>query len=71
MKINKLQTAINIAENYEDNGGASNELSWLLLEGHKGFKHMTTEEIEIYTEEDCGLPPEDYPKIIVYTKESQ
>jgi hypothetical protein len=71
MKINKQQTALNIAENYEEHGGAKDELAWLLLEGHKGFNHMTTEEIEKYTEENCGLSKDSFPEIIVYDKESQ
>jgi hypothetical protein len=70
MKINTTQTAKNIAENYAENGKAKDELVWLLLEGHKGFNHMTTEEIEIYTEDDCGLSKESFPNIVVY-QESQ
>lgn len=71
MKINTTQTAKNIAENYEEHGGATDELAWLLLQGHKGFNYMTTDEIERYTQENCGLSKESFPGIIVYTKESQ
>ena len=71
IKINIEQTAKNIAENIAENGKAKDELVWLLLECHKGFKYMTTEEIERYTEDDCGLSKESFSEIIVYEKESQ
>lgn len=71
MKINTTQTAKNIAENYDEHGGAKDELAWLLLEGFNGFNNMTTEEIEKYTEENCGLSKDSFPEIIVYTKENQ
>ena len=70
-KIDYVKTAKNIAENIAENGKAKDELVWLLLEGHKGFKYMTTEEVEIYTEDDCGLSKESFSEIIVYEKESQ
>ena len=71
MKINTLQTAKNIAENYDEHGGAPSELAWLLLEGHKGFNNMTAEETEKYVEGNCGLSKDSFPEIIVYIKESQ
>lgn len=71
MKIDITQTANNIAENCYDHGRIVDELSWLLTEGFKGFKNMTTEEIEKFTIETYGLSKDSFPDIIVYSKENQ
>lgn len=71
MKIDITQTASNIAQNCYDQGGIAFEMFWLLLSGFKGFKNMTTDEIEKFIEETYGLSKDNFPDIIVYTKENQ
>ena len=71
MKIDTTQTASNISQNCYDHGGIIDEMSWLLLEGFKGFNNMSTKEIEKFIEETYGLSKNNFPEIFVYTKENQ
>ena len=70
MKIDKRATAMNLADNYMENGQEVNELSWLYERGFKGFENMTDKEIETFITEDCSLDKESFPNIIVYEKEN-
>ena len=70
MKINKTETAINLANNCSEHGAEVNELGWLYEKGFKGFENMTDTEIETYITYDCALNKESFPNIIVYEKEN-